>query len=302
MITPESSVDHEILVVRWISDDDKHDEIAAIRSDVGQDKKRRMVRAHYKKEIGEAVTSWLTSPSARILYIGAHGNSNGLVDRENGSLELLTWKELGESLASVPSAFSHLVTLVLGGCSSSSAISVWMKEGLRLPVSHVVCIEDDAFSEDVVSMIVQLLADDKQEARLLKSKEKLITYLDEGIGKLHGNLPSALKLRLFLRNDPEEVGGSLFAEITNLGDPLKFQEDLAGRTNKAAASRLGADILESIFEPVHTPRELEQKRERAKTLNIQALQAHEDRLPSRPLPGRDVREKKSKVKANPPAE
>lgn len=195
------TLESPVLVIRWIADKREQDEIVEIKRALGSNSNIGAIRANSKDEVYCALRSWLGTPSARILYIGAHGIPSGLVDRKKRALDVMKWENLGRELASVPKAFQHPVILILGACYSSLAPPVWTKLKLRIPVSHVVCIAEEPFVKDVVDLIVEILVNDKVEEKSLAGAEMEITTLDESMSSLRGALHSRLKLRLFLRGD-----------------------------------------------------------------------------------------------------
>lgn len=284
-------------MIRWIADEKERDEIAEIRQALKRQYRIQTVRAHFKDQVYEAFKPWLKTSCARILYIGAHGTHSGLVDKREGGLETMRWGQLGEQLAAVPSAFQHPVVLVLGACYSSLAPPIWTKLKLRIPVSHVICIAEEPLVKDVVDMIVQILLNDRNEERLLASLEQEITYLDESIGALHGSLPSRLGLRLFVRGDRSNGNKYAFVELKQIGEKSSLQEELEKRTSRRKISSLQSALEEGVEQPVPTKEELEERKARAQALNRTALDDTNNLQPSRPLPGRDVREQKRRDRA-----
>jgi hypothetical protein len=297
MKTPKSNPEAPVLVIRWIADKKEQDEIEEIREELGPHYPIRAVRAHFKDEVYGAFEPWLKVPSARILYIGAHGTRAGLVDRRKDHFELMKWEQLGKHLASVPSAFQYPVVLVLGACYSSLAPLIWMKLKLRIPVSHVICIAEKPLVKDVVQMIVQILLNDRDEERLLAGSEQEITYLDESMSALRGSLPSKLKLRLFVRGDRSNGNKYAFEELKHLSEQPELQGELEKRTSRRKVSALRSAVQEGVAEPVPSKAALEEKRAGAPVLNRIALDDKSDLQPSRPLPGRDVREQKRNRRA-----
>lgn len=291
---PESPV----LVIRWIADMKERDEISEIREAVGGRYPINTLRARAKDEVYRAFELWLKTASPRILYLGAHGTRRGLVDRRKNNLELMTWEQLGSHLASVPSAFQNPVVLVLGACYSSLAPNIWTKLGLRIPVSHVICIAEEPRVSDVVQMIVQILIHDKDEEESLKGPEQEITYLDESISALRGSLPSSLKLRLFLRGDRSNGNRYAFVEVQHLGEQHELQRELVKRTSRRKESLLHSGLLEGMTEPVPSKDDLEAMKERARLLNRTAVDDTNNLQQSRPLPGSDVRERKRRLRAS----
>jgi hypothetical protein len=290
--TPRPSA--PVLVIRWIADKKELDEIAEIREALSSRYRIQAVRAHFKGQVYEAFTPWLATSSARILYIGAHGSRTGLVDRRKDGLETMSWEQLGEHLAAVPSAFQHPVVLVLGACYSSLAPRIWTKLKLRIPVSHVICVAEEPLVKDVVQMIVQILLKDRNEERLLAGPKQEITYWDESISALRGSLPSRLKLRLFVKGDCSNGNKYAFVELADLVEQGSVQEELEKRTNRRRVSSLRSAVQEGLAEPVPSNEELEGKKARAQELNRIALDDTDDRQPSRPLPGRNVREQRAR--------
>jgi hypothetical protein len=286
MKTPKPTPASPVLVIRWIADKREKDEIAEIRKALGPDRKIGAVRANSKDEVYRALTSWLGTPSARILYIGAHGRPSGLVYGKKRVLEVMEWANLGRKLASVPKAFQYPVILILGACYSSLAPAVWTKLKLRIPVSHVICIDEDPFVKDVVALIVEILANDKQEESSLATAEMEITTLDESMSALRGALPSRLKLRLFLRGDRKNKkrNNYAFVEVGHLDEQPELQRELEKRTTRRRVSALGNAVLEGVAQPVPSKEELERVRAEAKRLNRVAKDDKDDLLPARPLP------------------
>ncbi|HKF47589.1 MAG TPA: hypothetical protein VKB38_09555 [Terracidiphilus sp.] len=286
-----------VLVIQWIADKRELDEIAEIREAVRSRYRIQTVRAHFKEQVYEAFTPWLKTSCARILYIGAHGSRTGLVDRRKDGLETMRWEQLGEHLAAVPSAFQHPVVLVLGACYSSLAPRIWTKLKLRIPVSHVICVAEEPLVKDVVQMIVQILVNDRDEESLLAGPNQEITYWDESISALRGSLPSRLKLRVFVKGDRSNGNKYAFVELGDLGEQGSIQEELEKRTNQRKVSSLRSAVQEGLAEPVPSNEELEGRKARAKELNRIALDDTNSLQPSRPLPGRNVREQRTRDRA-----
>jgi len=286
MKMPKPTPVSPVLVIRWIADKREKDEIAEIRRVFGPDRNIGAVRANSKDEVYRALTSWLGTPSARILYIGAHGLPSGLVDRKKRPLEVMKWEYLGRELASVPRAFQYPVILILGACYSSLAPAAWTKLKLRIPVSHVICIAEEPFVKDVVDLIVEVLANDKQEENSLATAEMEITTLDESMSALRGAMPSRLKLRLFLRGDRKNKKRNKYAfvEVGHLGEQPELRRELEKRTNHRKASALENAVLEGVDEPVPSKEELGRLRTEAKRLNRMAKDDKDELLPARPLP------------------
>lgn len=287
-----------ILIVRWIyGTSKKDDEIAAIRKTFGRDTAIRTVRARHKEEVYESFKSWLkATPDPQVLYIGAHGNPLGLMDRPHKSPELMEWEQLGRHLASVPEAFKNRVELILGACYSSLAPAKWTELKLRVPVSRVFCIAEEPVCEDVVALILGILKNDKEQKRLAIAEKKL-TYLDEDLRELLRTLPGRLDLRLFLRGD--RGNKYAFVELKDPNDQLQVQEVLEGRGNRRKKSQLASAVQKELAADAPSNADLKRLREETKrpiaaTDGIRSVRP----LPKQGIKGKSRRENGPKRKKN----
>jgi len=273
-------------VIRWISSASEPDEIKDMEADlVVRTGNIEFVRAKSKSEVCAAIVSWLESPDARLIYIGAHGNRRGLMDRKKGG-QLFSWEEIGRCFASVPKAFDRHIEAIFGACNASVAPEQWAKYKLKIPLSRLLCTADRPLAKDVCDLIVEILRRDQiQEQDFLQNGD--IQDFAEQLDQLLGNQPSRLKLRLFLRGKNDRKYD--FDEVV-LSDPSAIDDMLARRNNKRLAEGLERAVRQGANLPIPTTRELEQIREDAARSNRETLDAPEGLLQARSFPGKDVRE------------
>jgi hypothetical protein len=274
-----------ILVIRWIHSQTEPDEIEDMAKYLGDHIENiEFVRAKTKEDVCAAIVAWLESPNARLIYIGAHGNKRGLLDRRKAR-ELLSWEELGRCFASVPQAFDRHIEAIFGACHASLAPKQWAKHKLKIPLSRLLCTAEEPVEADVCDLIVEVLRRDgvqEKEFSLNGDLQDLPEHLDQ----LLGNQPSRLELRLFLRGSNGRKYD--FCEIA-LPDASAVEDMLARKSNKRLTEALARVVRQGNHLPVPSTAELLQQREDAFRSNRETLDAPEGCLLARPLPGQRER-------------
>jgi len=263
-----------ILIIRWIHGKREKDEIADVRKALGRDRAIRSVRPTCKEEFYQHVTSWLKTPNAQVLCIGAHGSIRGLTDRKTKPPELMKWEQLGSHLASVREALKRPVALILGACYSSLAPPIWTTLRLKVPVSFVFCIAEEPFDEDVVALIVAIMETFRRQGPL--------SFLDEDVRSLLETLPPRLKLRLFLRGN--RGNKYAFVEINPLDDQSNLQQNLDVRVNRRKVNQFASAVEKGLTSPVPSNSDLRSLRRAAKRHNRLAIDDEDCVLPTRPIP------------------
>ena len=115
-----------------------------------------------------AITEWLAdNPNAQFLFIGAHGDKDGLGDTVAGGVD---WPELGTLLRSN----RPCVALWLGACESSGAALGWSPVKEPIPASYIV-----GFPDKVLPMNIQPVL-----RQLVKMAGMTVTYIDDELPKI----------------------------------------------------------------------------------------------------------------------
>ena len=118
-----------VLLVRWSTGRDVQEVNTAVRA-FSADEQIAHHDAKDSSDLLAAIESWISTGTAQVLFIGAHGTSEGLKPSPK-SKETLKWKRLAGVLSMAPNP----IWVCLAACNSAFAISAWAKQSKGFPVS-----------------------------------------------------------------------------------------------------------------------------------------------------------------------
>ena len=127
-----------------------------------------------KPEAIAAIKGWLQgNPNAQFLFIGTHGDDQGLGLTEQNRVD---WPELWSVLKNAV----RPVALWLGACHSASAAKAWSPVKGHAPVDYVVGFPDVIDDDEIEKVLHELLKMTGMDP---------VTFVDEEIPKLRRALP-----------------------------------------------------------------------------------------------------------------
>lgn len=165
--------DAPILLLQWL-EPGEHKETKAAMAKFGGNVKIMYADVQTKADAIAAIEKWLTgNPNAQFLFIGTHGDDDGLGPTTADGLD---WPELKALLLRAV----RPVALWLGACHSSFAAKAWSPIIARLPVEYIVGFPDSILPKDVEKVLLMLLD---------MTSIDPITFVDQEIPKLRKAIP-----------------------------------------------------------------------------------------------------------------
>jgi hypothetical protein len=151
-MTKSKDLSRAILLIRWSHGNDVREiseAVAAFRAD----KQIAIYDATDSDDLLDIIQNWLSAKKSQVLFIGAHGNREGLKPTPN-DYPTLTWERLAQTLetASAP------LWVCFGSCNSAYVASSWATLKNTFPVSVFFGFRSDKTTEDEVgNVLLQLL-------------------------------------------------------------------------------------------------------------------------------------------------
>jgi hypothetical protein len=183
-----------VLLIRWSTGSDVK-EVARVLNAFPADQQIASFDAKDSEELIGTIQSWLGSGKAQVLYIGSHGNSEGLKPTP-GRYPALTWSRLAATLqmSSTP------IWVCLGACESACAAEAWQAQPKSFPVSRLLGFESDKTSEsdveDVLLRLMEVSGAYTPGSAEIRAERERITSLEQDISAL---LADSKQLVVFAR-------------------------------------------------------------------------------------------------------
>jgi hypothetical protein len=179
---PNKTTNAPILLLQWLDTEEYKETESALRAFSGEVRIQHADVGTRTEAIG-AIKSWLHgNPNAQFLFIGTHGDDEGLGPTvENG----LDWSELWSVLKNAV----RPVALWLGACHSASAARAWSPVRGYAPVTYIVGFPvkiEAAEIEKVLHQLIRMTGIDP------------ITFVDQEIPKLRKQFPETTAVMHFL--------------------------------------------------------------------------------------------------------
>ena len=192
-----------VLLIRWSTGEDVQEIDIALRA-FRADLQIAAHNARDSEDLIDTIQTWLSTGRSQLLYIGSHGNSEGLKPAKKKFPEL-SWNRLAAALQKAP---PHL-WVCLGACDSASAAAAWEKESKDFPVSVLIGFRSDRTRENEVgdSLLELLKASGFYSAGPLETRAELgsITAIEEDVASLESLSDRIVVFRRALDSGKYEV-------------------------------------------------------------------------------------------------
>jgi len=139
-----SDLSRSVLLIRWSTGRDVQEIDLALRA-FSADLQIAAHNACDSEDVVNTIETWLSTSRPQLLYIGSHGNSEGLKPTKK-RYPTLSWNRLAAALRKA----SPPLWVCLGACDSASAAAAWEKQGDDFPVSVLIGFRSDRTEEDEV--------------------------------------------------------------------------------------------------------------------------------------------------------
>jgi hypothetical protein len=154
------------------------------------------------------------------MYIGSHGNSEGLKPSRNSKVTL-TWSRLAQVLGAAKSP----IWVCLGACESTFAAAAWSKYGPDFPVSTLLGFETDNTTEDEVGDVLLKLLEVTgfygSGSKEIRIEREEITTIEQDLSFLK---ESSSRLLVY-RRMPETGGYSTVSDSSAGSEPVVSDVD-----------------------------------------------------------------------------
>lgn len=198
-----SDLSRSVLLIRWCTGDDVQEIDLALRA-FRADFQIAAHNARDSEDVIDTIETWLNTGRSQLLYIGSHGNSEGLKPTKKRYPEL-NWNRLAAALQKAP---PHL-WVCLGACDSASAAAAWEKQSDDFPVSALIGFRSDRTEEDEVgdSLLKLLEVSGFYSAGSLETRAGLesITTIEDDIASLESLSDRIVVFRRALDSGKYEV-------------------------------------------------------------------------------------------------
>jgi len=198
-----SDLSRSVLLVRWSTGEDVQEVDFALRA-FRADLQIAAHNARDSEDLIDTIQKWLSTGISQLLYIGSHGNSEGLKPTTK-EYPVLSWNRLAAALQKAP---THL-WVCLGACDSASAAAAWELGSKDFPVSVLIGFRSDRTNENEVgdSLLELLKVSGFYSAGSLETRAELgsITTIEEDVATLESLSDRIVVLRRALDSGKYEV-------------------------------------------------------------------------------------------------
>ncbi|MBB6144301.1 hypothetical protein HNQ77_002253 [Silvibacterium bohemicum] len=177
-----NDLSRSVLLIRWSTLKDVQEIDLALRA-FRADSQIAAHDARDSDDVIDTIKAWLSIGKSQLLYIGSHGNSEGLKPTTKTYPEL-TWNRLAGALRKAP----ERLWVCLGACDSASAAAAWERQNDDFPASVLIAFRSNRTEEAEVgdSLLKLLELSGFYSAGSLETRAELesITTIEEDITSL----------------------------------------------------------------------------------------------------------------------